>query len=57
MNHEDLLRVFVNDDKTIEKEKKDLLNAFRTLSKGNNEEKIYLKRLKEMLRLYNKEYS
>ena len=56
LTHQDFLHLFVADEKMAEKEKKDLLTSFRTLSKENNEQAIDLKRLSEMLKLYEKDY-
>ncbi len=56
LSHQDFLRLFVADEKIIEKEKKDMLMSFRTLAKENNEEYIDLGRMREMLKLYEKDY-
>ncbi|KRX07345.1 hypothetical protein PPERSA_06960 [Pseudocohnilembus persalinus] len=56
LTHEDLLRVFLVDDKQAEKEQKELQNAFRILTPDYSEEEIDLADLEKKLRLYDKNH-
>jgi len=57
ISYEDLQKVFLMEPKQKDKNKKDLMAAFSLLTPDQNEEMISIKRLEDMLLLYDKEYS
>ena len=65
LTYKDLLRVFIPDEDLTEKqiendnekEKKDLINAFRILTPTKSGDTIDIQRLKKMIFLYEKEYT